>query len=117
MELTQRVVIIQHAGGEPKRVSLQNNLVAHSDSRLLQYYTSTLPGSSGSPVFDDEFTVVAIHHSSVANPEFTGQHLRVLDPTQLADTQYRNQGTSMIAILDDLEKAHPELLAELTIRT
>jgi V8-like Glu-specific endopeptidase len=116
VEQNQRVAIIQHAGGEPKRVSLQNNLVAHCDERLLQYYTTTLPGSSGSPVFDDEFAVVAIHHSSVASPQYKGEHLRVLDPKQLADTQYRNQGTSMIAILDDLKKQRPELVSELTIR-
>ena len=39
---------------------MQNNFVAYADANIVQYATSTLPGSSGSPVFDDEFKVVAI---------------------------------------------------------
>ncbi len=116
VEQNQRVVIIQHAGGEPKRVSLQNNLVAYGDDRLVQYYTSTLQGSSGSPVLDDSFAVVAIHRGWNASPEYKGEQIRVLDPKQIEGSQYRNQGTSMIAIQKDLEKSAPKLLQELTIR-
>jgi hypothetical protein len=59
----QRVAIIQHPGGHFKKISMQNNFVEYADSQVVQYTTSTLPGSSGSPVFDDDFNVIAIHHS------------------------------------------------------
>ncbi|ODH02276.1 hypothetical protein A4S05_24955 [Nostoc sp. KVJ20] len=57
------MAIIQHPGGHLKKISIQNNFVAYTDNKVLQYTTSTEPGSSGSPVFDDDFQVVGIHHS------------------------------------------------------
>ncbi|MBK9054813.1 MAG: trypsin-like peptidase domain-containing protein, partial [Chloroflexi bacterium] len=42
---------------------MQNNFVAFADTRIIQYLTSTEPGSSGSPVFNNDFVVVGIHHS------------------------------------------------------
>jgi len=116
MQQNQRVVIIQHPGGYPKQISLQNNMVAFADDKIVQYYTSTKAGSSGSPVFDDNFDVVAIHYRWVHNPEWDGAQLRITDPKQVEDLQYRNQGTSMIAIIEHLRQAAPQLLAELTIQ-
>ena len=51
-------------------------------------------GSSGSPVFNDQWQVVALHRAStyVAQVEFQGK-----------TTAYVNVGTHMSAILDDLE--------------
>ncbi|HBE17948.1 MAG TPA: serine protease [Cyanobacteria bacterium UBA11149] len=97
-----RVAIIQHPGGHLKKISIQNNFVAYADSKVVQYTTSTLPGSSGSPVFDDEFKVVAIHHSGgmLVEPG-TQQHY------------LRNAGTSMIAVLKDLQINAPEIYARL----
>lgn len=53
----ERVSIIQHPGGHFKKISMQNNFVAYADRQVLQYTTTTLPGSSGAPVFDDDFQV------------------------------------------------------------
>ncbi|MEC4814435.1 MAG: trypsin-like peptidase domain-containing protein [Scytonema sp. PMC 1069.18] len=93
-----RVAIIQHPGGHLKKISMQNNFVAYADTKIVQYTTSTLPGSSGSPVFDDEFKVVAIHHSGG----------RLLEPG--TNQRYlRNAGTSMIAVLKDLQVNAPEI--------
>lgn len=60
---TRWVNIIQHPGGGPKQVALYHNLVSYVDENVVQYLTDTLPGSSGSPVFDSEWNVVAVHHS------------------------------------------------------
>jgi V8-like Glu-specific endopeptidase len=94
----ERVAIIQHPGGHLKKISIQNNFVAYSDSRVLQYTTSTLPGSSGSPVLNDEFEVTAIHHSGglLKQPD-TGKHYLC------------NAGSSMAAVLHDLEQHAPEI--------
>jgi V8-like Glu-specific endopeptidase len=57
------VNIIQHPSGLTKQIAMYHNLVAYADDRLVQYQTDTLPGSSGSPVFNMDWRVVAIHHS------------------------------------------------------
>jgi V8-like Glu-specific endopeptidase len=97
-----RVAIIQHPGGHVKKISMQNNFVAYADDRVVQYTTSTMPGSSGSPVFDEEFEVVAIHHSGgmLAEPGSQRHYLR-------------NAGSSMVAVLRDLEVAARELYERL----
>jgi V8-like Glu-specific endopeptidase len=57
------VSIVQHPLGGPKKVAMSENQVVSIQSRVLQYTTDTLPGSSGSPVFDDAWNVVAVHHA------------------------------------------------------
>ncbi len=57
------VNIVQHPGGGPKQIALYHNLVSYVDDTFVQYYTDTMPGSSGSPVFDSDWNLVAIHHS------------------------------------------------------
>lgn len=98
----ERVTIIQHPGGHLKQISMQNNFVAYADDNVVQYTTSTLPGSSGSPVFDDDFQVVAIHSKGGMMVE-PGTGRRYL----------RNAGTSMIAVLNDLKINAPEIYARL----
>jgi hypothetical protein len=58
-----RVAIIQHPNGMPKQVALHHNLVTYVGEEVIQYLTDTEPGSSGSPVFDADWNVVAVHHS------------------------------------------------------
>jgi V8-like Glu-specific endopeptidase len=60
---TERVNIIQHPHGGPKQIALYHNIVAYADDTRVQYLTDTLPGSSGSPVFDDTWRVISLHHS------------------------------------------------------
>ncbi len=114
VQTNSRVAIIQHPGGYPKQISLQNNLVAFADERIVQYYTSTKAGSSGSPVLDDNFAVVAVHYRWVHNQSWDAAG-QIRGPKAIEDSQYRNQGTSVIALLKDLKKTAPGLAAELTI--
>jgi hypothetical protein len=53
----------------PKQVALYHNVVAYSDGCRVQYLTDTLPGSSGSPVFDTRWRIVALRHSGGWIPE------------------------------------------------
>jgi endonuclease G len=63
------VTIVQHPGGDKKQVALRNNRIVDVLDRFLHYETDTKPGSSGSPVFSDQWEVCALHHASVPAPE------------------------------------------------
>jgi hypothetical protein len=56
--------ILQHPDGEKMKVSLSNNGVVKTDNMrgLVLYVNSTRGGSSGSPCFNDEWKLVALHH-------------------------------------------------------
>lgn len=82
-----RVAIIQHPNGMAKQVAMHNNLVTFANDSRVQYLTDTLPGSSGAPVFDAKWNVVALHHA--------GGALAVPGTKQLV---YRNQGTSITLV-------------------
>lgn len=68
-EIDDRVYIIQHPYGLPKKVAFQHNLVRAVFEDRFQYWTDTDIGSSGSPVFDEQWRVVGLHHFSVKAPE------------------------------------------------
>lgn len=57
------VCIIQHPGGDQKHIGMTHNTVTYVDERLVQYLTDTLPGSSGSPIFDGDWDLVGVHHA------------------------------------------------------
>ncbi|MFG1975289.1 DNA/RNA non-specific endonuclease [Nonomuraea fuscirosea] len=63
------VTIIQHPGGEKKQVALRENRIVDILESFLHYQTDTEPGSSGSPVFNDQWEIVALHHAAVPAPE------------------------------------------------
>jgi endonuclease G, mitochondrial len=61
----QPLNVVQHPGGQSRRIAFRNNkLLSIDDDRLLVYETDTRPGSSGSPVFNDRWQLVALHHAS-----------------------------------------------------
>ena len=68
---------IQHPRGDPKMVCVrENKLLKYSDEwPYVWYQTDTDAGSSGSPVFNNSWDVVALHHSSVANTNDKGEML------------------------------------------
>ncbi|MBS0189553.1 MAG: trypsin-like peptidase domain-containing protein [Phycisphaerales bacterium] len=59
------VNIIQHPLGGFKRVAIQDNRVELEGVKenFIRYTTDTEPGSSGSPVFNNQWELVALHHS------------------------------------------------------
>lgn len=63
VEAGDDVFIIQHPRGGPKQIVMANNQVEAVDDTFVQYSTDTLRGSSGSPVFDWQWRLVAIHHA------------------------------------------------------
>jgi len=111
IEITQdsyiAVNIIQHPYGGPKRVALRNNLIYDSNFPKLRYFTDTDHGSSGSPVFNDLWQVVALHRAStfVRSVQFQGRQ-----------AGWVNEGTHILAILDFLKANKPSLHEEITAK-
>ncbi|MBL1100685.1 trypsin-like peptidase domain-containing protein [Streptomyces coffeae] len=89
-----RLNIVQHPAGGPKKVALYHNVVSHSDENRLLYFTDTLPGSSGSPAFDDQWRVAAVHRA--------GGHLRSPDGTGHV---YTNEGVPVRRLVELLATA------------
>jgi endonuclease G len=63
------VTIVQHPSGQKKQVALRDNRIVDVFDNFLHYAADTQPGSSGSPVFNDQWELVALHHASVPAPE------------------------------------------------
>jgi endonuclease G, mitochondrial len=59
------VTIVQHPRGEKKQIVLRENKVIDLPELAVNYSADTEPGSSGSPVFNNQWEVVALHHASV----------------------------------------------------
>lgn len=60
------LTIVQHPAGERKQLCVRENRLIKRGPDALWYSTDTLAGSSGSPVFNNDWFVVALHHSGIA---------------------------------------------------
>jgi V8-like Glu-specific endopeptidase len=95
----ERVNIIQHPlGGPMKVVMTQNRVIGDMSESRVRYVANTMPGSSGAPVFNQRWDVVALHyagrrHSLESWPGaemFKGSTVKV------------NEGIPVRAILEDM---------------
>ncbi len=87
------VNIIQHPGGRYKQIALYHNTVMYVDNKFVQYLTDTEPGSSGSPVFNSNWQIVALHNSGGTLLE-PGSRTRFL----------RNQGININQVIDFMKE-------------
>lgn len=72
--------IIQHPRGEMKQIVIRENRLVdlpENPDWAAHYEGDTEPGSSGSPVFNDQWEVVALHHSGVPKMDEAGNLLNV----------------------------------------
>ena len=60
--LGEFVNIVQHPEGRYKQVVLRENQLVSRLDTVLHYVADTSPGSSGSPVFNDQWEAIALHH-------------------------------------------------------
>jgi endonuclease G, mitochondrial len=101
--------IIQHPKGEVKQVALRSNQLVDLLDDFAHYVTDTEPGSSGSPVYNDQWEVVALHHSGVPKKQ-DGNYIAKngsiwkegMDPDEL--DWVANEGIRVSSIVDDIKK-------------
>jgi endonuclease G, mitochondrial len=68
--------IIQYPDGHPLQIALRENKVLDiSKTDALIYNSDTSRGSSGSPVFNDQWQVIALHSAGVAKKNAAGEYL------------------------------------------
>ena len=67
--------VIHHPGGERKQVSIRNNRLVSQDEEWLRYTSDTRHGSSGAPVFNDQWEMVALHHGGIPARDAEGRRL------------------------------------------
>jgi endonuclease I/V8-like Glu-specific endopeptidase len=67
--------IIQHPRGEHKQIVVRSNKLVDLVGTFAHYTTDTERGSSGSPVYNDQWEVIALHHSGVPKRDENGNLL------------------------------------------
>ncbi len=73
------VNIIQHPRGRSKEIAIHDNQVTRVKDKVIHYQTDTEPGSSGSPVFNNDWELVALHHAgwSTFGGQATNEGIRI----------------------------------------
>ena len=96
----RRAYVIGHPGGSAQpQFSLQDNVLLDYDHRVLHYRSPTEGGSSGSPVFDDEWRLIGLHHAgSTGMPRLN----------RAGGTYPANEGITIEAIRGGLAQRPPE---------
>jgi V8-like Glu-specific endopeptidase len=94
-----RAYLIGHPGGQAQpQFTIQDNLLLDYDDSRVHYRSPTEPGSSGSPVFDDQWQLIALHH---------GGGFEIPRLNSKGGTYPANEGISVWAIIDGLERRPP----------
>ena len=62
--VNQHLNIVQHPGERKKEIAINENHVTSVFANAIRYQSDTEPGSSGSPVFNNNWDLVALHHAA-----------------------------------------------------
>jgi hypothetical protein len=84
------VFIMQHPAGEPVKLAIDSVLALNDNETRVRYMANTDKGSSGSPCFDINLKLIALHHSG--DPDFDADHKPAY-----------NQGVPVTALVGRLE--------------
>jgi endonuclease G, mitochondrial len=110
--------IIQHPGGQTKQIAIRENRIvvlpepyaSNIGPQFLHYKSDTEPGSSGSPVLNDQFEVLALHHKTVPKYNEKGESLArdggIWTP-EMGDAKrdwIANEGTRISSIFQTLDR-------------
>jgi V8-like Glu-specific endopeptidase len=102
--------LIHHPGGARKRISIRESRLLGTDKYTLQYSGDTLGGSSGSPIFNDQWEVVGLHFGGKPKRDANGNKLTadgsIWEPSMGDDkVAYEfNVGTRVSRLIADARK-------------
>jgi V8-like Glu-specific endopeptidase len=100
----RRAYVIGHPRGLAQpQFSLQDNLLLDYDQRVMHYRSPTERGSSGSPIFDNQWQLIGLHHAG----GFNLPHLNNAGGTHAA-----NEGITLDAIRAGLAADPPRAREE-----
>jgi V8-like Glu-specific endopeptidase len=96
----RRAYVIGHPHGLAQpQFSLQDNILLDYDQRVLHYRSPTEFGSSGSPVFDNDWRLIGLHHAG---------GVRMPQLNNAGGTYAANEGITFDAIRGGLATRPPE---------
>ena len=78
---------------------MQENEIVSIHETVVRYTTDTEPGSSGSPVFNNSWRLIALHHAAGEQDPGTGQWIN-------------NEGVRIDKVIDHLKSKVPALIAQ-----
>lgn len=84
--------VVQHPRGRRKEIAMQQNRLDRQFGNVIRYTTDTEPGSSGSPVFNNSWEVLALHHAG--GDKVDGEWVN-------------NEGIRIDRIVDDVQRRLP----------
>ncbi|KAA0966771.1 endonuclease [Sporosarcina sp. ANT_H38] len=118
------VSIIQHPSGAPKALAIRENHIMDVFDDYIHYSTDTMPGSSGSPVYNDEWIVISLHHAGVPDPKnrtefIANEGIRISSIIKFVMKQCTNLSDDQKLLMKDIMKgwevsglSHEEVLVE-----
>lgn len=115
------VSIIQHPQGEAKQVVMRENRIVQLDANkfggsddFIHYTADTEAGSSGSPVFNDQWDLVAVHHKSIPDLDENGEQrnrsgeIWQFEQGEGAKAWLANEGVRVSAIVRSILRARDD---------
>ncbi|MET3844153.1 DNA/RNA non-specific endonuclease [Bradyrhizobium sp. OAE829] len=119
--INEHVSIIQHPQGGTKQVVVRENRIIELDKAkfpnlnpaFMHYTADTEPGSSGSPIFNDQWDVVAIHHQAIGDRDAQNRPINkrgevwTEDQGEDARVWIANEGIRISALWDSIKTAAP----------
>jgi len=105
--------LIHHPGGAPQQVTLRNNALLARHEQFLHYEADSEGGSSGAPVFNDGWQLVALHHGAVEDDgKWVNEGIRISALTdwlkgELPQLSSTRQASLMQALTSDITPLHP----------
>jgi Concanavalin A-like lectin/glucanases superfamily/Trypsin-like peptidase domain len=105
LEAGDAVIIVQHPKGKQKQIVLSNNEIIKNGlyQGVLRYKAQSNYGSSGSPVFNTHWKLVALHHAAVPRPR-PPESSSSIQQREINDKPIAQQGIRICRIIEDIRR-------------